>query len=807
MDKALLGEIWARAIADPELTEDTAYLALAACEGSTELDALLGGTDQRPAEPPPIREHPPERVWLEAIHVEGFRGVGQGQTLPLVAGPGLTLVVGRNGSGKSSFAEALELVMTGTSERWQGRPAVWRSGWRNLDAPTGTTVRVTLRPEAGPAPLTVERRWTSADDLDGGQETVRQGTDELAGVEALGWTSALSAFRPLLSYNELGSMLTGDPSSLHDRLSALLGLEGLHEAADRLRRVKLARSKRADPVLKAPRKELVQRLGALDDDRAAVCATALGGARPDLDRVQAVLDADDPAHDAAGAVLLGLISLPLPTPDQLEAAVGALRAAMAEREALVGSAAEADHRRAALLSQALDAHAHGVDDDCPVCGSAGVLSPAWHAQARAEVVALQASSQAARAAEHGLGSALDGLAALHWEPPPVLRQTATAGLDGAATSAAWQDWSAAVTQEPTADGASLAEQAGTRLIETGQGLVAAARDELERREGDWRRVSQRLTVWLAGARQAEEDLAEAKRIEQAWRWVQAAEDQLRKERLRPIVDACKRTWTGLTGDREDLRLEQIGFEGSQTTRRVDLQLELDGGQQAALGVLSQGELHALALSLFLPRAVQERSPFRFLVIDDPVQAMDSARVDRLAKVLEEVASTRQVLVFTHDDRLREAIRRLQIDAKILTVQRSAGSRVTLAVDSDPVSRFLEHASAVAQVGAVPSRLAAQVVPSYCRWAVEAACVEAVRCRDLGTRTHDEVERQLAKNGPLRDKLGLVLGSGHDLDARLFPGAEGIVRRLNHGSHQGDDGDLKGLIAASRRLAQLVRGAG
>jgi len=82
---------------------------------------------------------------------------------------------------------------------------------------------------------------------------------------------------------------------------------------------------------------------------------------------------------------------------------------------------------------------------------------------------------------------------------------------------------------------------------------------------------------------------------------------------------------------------------------------VDGAPGAALGVMSQGEVNALALSVFLPRATVSASPFRFLIIDDPVQAMDPAKVDGLARVLEDVSRTRQVLVFTHDDRLPEAI--------------------------------------------------------------------------------------------------------------------------------------------------------
>ena len=53
--------------------------------------------------------------------------------------------------------------------------------------------------------------------------------------------------------------------------------------------------------------------------------------------------------------------------------------------------------------------------------------------------------------------------------------------------------------------------------------------------------------------------------------------------------------------------------------------------------MSQGELLALSVSVFLPRAALDESPFRFAVIDDPVQAMDPAKVDGLARVLHRAA--------------------------------------------------------------------------------------------------------------------------------------------------------------------------
>ena len=60
-------------------------------------------------------------AYLESITVEGFRGIGAKRTLELAPGPGLTLVIGRNGSGKSSFAEAAEILLTGTNSRWANR--------------------------------------------------------------------------------------------------------------------------------------------------------------------------------------------------------------------------------------------------------------------------------------------------------------------------------------------------------------------------------------------------------------------------------------------------------------------------------------------------------------------------------------------------------------------------------------------------------------------------------------------------------------------------------------------------------------
>ena len=112
-------------------------------------------------------------------------------------------------------------------------------------------------------------------------------------------------------------------------------------------------------------------------------------------------------------------------------------------------------------------------------------------------------------------------------------------------------------------------------------------------------------------------------------------------------------------------------------------------------------LSAVPLALFLPRATMPESPFRFVVVDDPVQAMDPARVDGLACVLRRVAGDRQVVVFTHDERLPEAVRRLGIEATILRVERESESRVAVVPHLDDVERSLEEARALVRTVGMP----------------------------------------------------------------------------------------------------------
>lgn len=136
--------------------------------------------------------------------------------------------------------------------------------------------------------------------------------------------------------------------------------------------------------------------------------------------------------------------------------------------------------------------------------------------------------------------------------------------------------------------------------------------------------------------------------------------------------------------------------------------------------MSQGELHALALALFIPRATTAASPFRFIVLDDPIQAMDPAKISGFLDVLIELAKTRQVIVFSHDDRLPAAIRARSVPAQLLDVTREHQSVVVVKENDLPAERYVADAEAVIFDEDLDDLIKRKAAPGLFRMAIEAA---------------------------------------------------------------------------------------
>lgn len=753
-----VGVVFDQLAEDDGLADDIKDLVVGALVD--ELDAAVDGEIEAPARTGAIcgGTAPPARAYLGEITVRGFRGIGPESRLPLQPGPGLTLVVGRNGSGKSSFAEAAELALTGECSRWANRKTkVWQEGWANLHATEPARIAVDLAIEGEPGTRTVLGEWPVGGDL----ASVRWQVDaHRAGgpepVSSLGWEEALGLYRPFLSYNELGSLLEEGPSKLYDALASILGLDALTEAGKRLADLKKSRAEAAKAT-KADAKYLAGVLAGVDDDRAQRAAACLKGTKWDLEALTELVLGEAPAADTESAHLSRLAELTGPDAERASEIAGALRAALQARADVAGSDADRAHRTAELLRAALDLHAAHGDMDCPVCGD-GRLDGDRVTVLAEEAAELVRQSGAARAADRALADAVEDARRLLAAVPTSLASAAAAGVTLDALDparAAWERWVDAPDGDPVALAAHLEHEAGPVAAATAA-LAAEARARHDELEDVWRPWVVQLAAFLPAAEQAQAADALGKRLTAAEKWLREAADELRDQRFEPVAEQVKQTWEVLRQN-SSVEISDVVLAGAKNRRNVEVQVSVDDVGGVALGVMSQGELHALALSLFVPRATLEASPFGFLLIDDPVQAMDPARVDGLATLLAGLARSRQVVVFTHDDRLPEACRCLGLDARVLEVSRRPGSVVEVRVAGHPADTYLNDAYGVAMAEKVPPDVVRRVVPGLCRHAVEAACVDVSRRRLLAAGTpHAEIEQTLADQTTFMKQLALAL---------------------------------------------------
>jgi energy-coupling factor transporter ATP-binding protein EcfA2 len=806
-DTTLLGLVIERIASTPP-TEGAADLVLAAFDGAKAVDDALAGEVGSVVKPAAAAQpKPPAAVFLNSIEVEGFRGVGPPSTLRIDPGPGLTLVVGRNGSGKSSFSEALEMVLLGTNQRWEQRVKVWRDGWQNLHH-RHTRVAATFTVDSRKQTLEVARVWKDGAGVDGSSLLV---DGKPAPLDSLGWAQPLAGFPPLLSHNELEHALDREQSKLYDALASILGLGDAAAAQEVIRAARLARehtAKAARDALPA----LLAMLAATDDERAVAVRTALTAKPWDLDIVATAVDGTA-ASDERSVLrkLRDLAGLPVLDRERLTNATAELRDANASAEKLRGTDAGRAHEIASLLRQALDVHGHAESETCPVCGTEGVLTYQWRMKAREQADELVAGAEAVRKARDMLGNAMRQARQLVTAAPVALRDGAGGGVDVAPALDAWQQWSTVTAEDDAIALAAHLETHGPPLIAVVSDLRRAATLELERLEKAWRPAAEAILGWLPRGLDARDAEVEVKRLKAAETWLKDAHDELRDKRFRPIAGAVQENWTALRQD-SNVSLGDLRLRGAAAQRRLSLDVKVDGEDGSALGVMSQGELNCLALSLFLPRASMPESPFRFVVIDYPVQAMDPAKVTGLATVLARAAKDRQVIVLTHDTRLAEAMQWLDIEATVVEVVRREQSVVELRRIHDPVQRYIEDARAVAFNKDDVPKEAQRVIPGFCRLALESASLLVARRRMLRQgKPYADVEAAMEKPNTLMQWLALALMNDMERSGdvttflqREHPWAVASVKACNRGAHSGAlPWDVMGFIKDIEHLTKTM----
>jgi hypothetical protein len=345
-----------------------------------------------------------------------------------------------------------------------------------------------------------------------------------------------------------------------------------------------------------------------------------------------------------------------------------------------------------------------------------------------------------------------------------------------------------------------------------ESAYAALRDQATQlvadREDLWAPIALQLGEWLTLKRKVLDQEPQLVVVKQAVDWLRNNADVLRNQRIEPLAERAREIWATLRQE-SNVGLDAIRLAGENTNRRVELDADVDGVKAGAFGVMSQGELHALALALFLPRATAPESPFRFVVLDDPIQAMDPAKVEGFVAVIEKIAAHRQVIVLSHDDRLPDAVRRSGVKAQIYEVTRGVGSAVTMTNSFQPSMRYLDDAFAFAKDENVPDEAKNRVIPGLCRMGLETTAHEVYSTRSY-TAGLDRltVEKRWKDASTVRQRLALALHS--DKDAPIDAWLKGGTRRsaalhvYNSGVHAGSTSDHADDVNAVRTAVRDLR---
>jgi len=715
-------EVWELLDADDVVADETTYLVAAALQSDEALAEQLG-------DDAPVPERPeattcggpaPLRAFLQSITVSGFRGIGPRTTLEVNPYHGITVISGRNGSGKSSFAEALEYALTGTSYRWANKKSQqWEASWRNLHAGEPASIKVGFAMEADDdrtgTTAFVGVDWSPDCKLGEAKRWSQIKGQKQAQVSALGWDQALETHRPLMSYDELGGLFEEGQSALYDALNLLLGLDEM-SAAD-------ARLKQAEKRLGGPRKAATEArtrlrlaLEGVADPRSEQVKKLTAKAPYDLAAITATTTGTATDQAATIAKLRSIAALEVPGASAASQIANDLRVAIDEHAGASSAANDALVARASLLRDALNLHAHAGDGRCPVCET-GTLDAVWRASAEARLTKADEAAAAHRKVTARLNQARTAAERFFADVEAVIP---VAGVQ----LARLLDFDAALTKarvvpDTLADLPAHVEAATAELAAATEALRVEAAERAEELEDGWSPAAGAIVTWVELEKAARVDDARLDKVKAAVKWLRKCADTLRERRMAPMVEQAGDIWRRMRHE-SNVDIGNITLQGAATRRHVTVDATVDGAPAGALSVMSQGELHALALALFIPRATTPASPFRFLLLDDPIQAMDPAKIGGFLDVLVELAKTRQVIVFSHDDRLPAAIRARSVRAQLLDVTREQGSLVVVKENDSPADRYIGDAMALILDREMDDVVKRKATPGLFRMAIEAA---------------------------------------------------------------------------------------
>ncbi|MGW0894354.1 hypothetical protein [Saccharopolyspora sp. NPDC002578] len=698
---------------------------------------------------------------LRLVRIGGFRGAANGSSTPplewaLPAASDVVIVHAPNGAGKSTVADALRVTLHGgtrfcpsfVTEDLRKQVPVHRDAER-------ARVDVGLENDSGHR---LDLRW---DSHAGGESCTASwsipGTTEPERLSVGGlWRETVSAHRPVISYAELDHELR-DAGRLSGFFTQSLGLG---EFWAQLHAITAAESARADEAA-AEWERLRARAAVELDNVDLLLADQYPGTEPpeslspptDVAAVPAWFARFFPDMPSDGRLPEGSASAPR---NQVEPELITRLSQVADDATL----ALRDYRRlctsvadSSFAGGALDAVRHlldmtssgGHDAACPVCSSP---SRGWREVAEESVRRSRAIDEEFKVVRHHFAELRAILA------DEVLPHARAAGEGDFVRALAPLRTSRRLDSDQDA----LWRAVSAVLDEPG--LVDRLREFLrwlaESSDVSAYWHAERFRVCAPLLRFHLRDGVSALRRD-SWRralaQLESTYQRVRDERVRAMEHAVEPPMRAFFAD---AGFDRFGIElsgGLASAERAALRLALSG-REVTTGSLSVGQFNALVLAMLFGTGAA--GPFGFLVLDDPVHAFDDMRIAALCEqVREQSGQGRQVVVFTHDDRVVTRLREEHPAATTMRLERDERDELSITDVTHPWQALVGHATELLQrntSGPLSESSVKLLSLGFCRQALDAALREVV----LGwTRGDPQARRQFDKKHTTRESVRWV----------------------------------------------------
>ncbi|MFD8427436.1 ATP-binding protein [Streptomyces coelicoflavus] len=662
---------------------------------------------------------------IKGLRLCGFQGTTSELSMTIDPSPGISIYHGPNGSGKSTIADGIRTAMSGKTGWWTevsaptGRSKfdpLWEKINRARDS-SKSWAEVTLVRTG--EELTLKCVLTDGGEVSDAYGEWRTSSAEVRPVDmGSTWRHALEGHPPVFSYAEVERRVQRS-NDLQRYIANLLALGGafthLEALVSELSEAASASKKKIDVALRGGKVGVaeVDRLFRLDEP-----AVDMG----DISWPEIADSIED------WLIRHKLVDGGSPTVEVTSVDVERLRSSLSSVDAAFQKLEGVPELTSPRITQHLDAlHKDAVEvapdaSVCPVCNSAvdnwvhtlqenverhAALSPI-HEEMRDALSKLRdASVVVSNVAEvlelihsstggHKTASANSAVAAerlraamsYHGSRPALEVRDAFLALRNSVNTAGWGEASSVAVEASEVTRKWLRERRGA--------------------------LENFLHVW----RTEQETAKESALWQETKKCSVTLADKLRKERTERFKERADKRVRQLL---EDVGIYLNGIH--LTTTRADVSVSNSSGQELQLSMLSAGQRNAFLLAPLLSTA--ESGPFSFLILDDPVHAFDEIRVDRLASVLVDLSSERRVIVFTHDERLKQHLLARAVNGQAWRVSRDVEKGEIDIESTDEMWRvLLDDARNIVSWAPRSSPTAylteGQVVRGLCRQAVDHA---------------------------------------------------------------------------------------